>query len=412
MTHTFITIEQQLADFCRQLASARTIAFDTEFVSEHTYRPELCLVQVCAAGMLAAIDPLAVRDLTAFWELIVEEGREIIVHAGREEMGFCLDSTGRVPANLIDVQVAAGLIGLEYPAGYGNLIHKMLGVAAQKGETRTDWRRRPLSDRQIEYALDDVRYLPPLRDKIVARLEKLNRLPWLREEMTTWQSGVADSFNRERWRKVAGSSSLSGRSLALVREIWRWRDREAERRNCPPRQVLRDDLVVELAKRRSADPQQIRALRGFERRDYRAIVPDLAQAIALALELPDDDCPRVVRQDSSAQLTMLGQFLSSALGSICRGAEVSASLVGTPNDVRDLVAYRLGQRTSLGDDPPNLTIGWRAEVVGHLLEDLIAGKVSIRIQDPNSEHPLTFDPVSEKRAKENRGPPMRSTAIT
>jgi ribonuclease D len=202
---------------------------------------------------------------------------------------------------------------------------------------------------------------------------------------------VADSFQRERWRKVTGSSSLSGRSLAIVREIWCWRDREAERRNCPPRQVLRDDLIVELAKRRSADPQQIRAVRGFERRDYRQIVPQLAQAVATALELPDDDCPRVVRQETSPQLTMLGQFLSSALSSICRGAEVSASLVGTPNDVRDLIAFRLGQRTSMGDETPILHVGWRAEVVGHLLEDLLAGKVSIRIQDPYSEHPLVFE---------------------
>jgi ribonuclease D len=377
------------------LASADTIGFDTEFVSEHTYRPQLCLIQVAAGGRLAAIDTLSVRDLAPFWSLIVEEGREIVVHAGREEMGFCLEATGRQPARLFDIQVAAGLVGLEYPAGYGNLMNKLLGVSAAKGETRTDWRRRPLSERQIHYALDDVRYLQPMRDKLAARLERLGRFQWLASEMATWQSDTADSFSRERWHKVTGSSSLSGRSLAIVRELWRWRDTESRKRDCPPRKVLRDDLIVELAKRRSADPAQIRAVRGFERRDLRLLVPDLAAAIGRALAMPDGEMPFFTRQESSPQLTMLGQFLSSALSSICRQAEVATSLVGTPNDVRELVAWHLGDQQT--ESAPVLTLGWRAQVVGRLIEDLLEGRVSIRIQDPNSEHPLAFDPVPSDR---------------
>ena len=389
MSHDLIATDGEFLSYCQSLAGVESIAFDTEFVSEHTYRPQLCLLQVAAAGRLVAIDTLAVSDLRPFWDLIVEEGREIIVHAGREEMGFCLEATGRQPQRLIDVQIAAGLIGLEYPAGYGSLIYKLLGVSAAKGETRTDWRRRPLSERQIKYALDDVRHLHPLRDKIASRLEQLGRFDWLSEEMTSWQAELTDAFSRERWRKVTGSSSLSGRSLAIVRELWRWRDSDARRRDCPPRKILRDDLIVELAKRRSADPTQIRAIRGFERRDLRAIVPELAEAIDRALTLEDSECPAIIRQEGSAQLTMLGQFLSSALSSICRQAEVAASLVGTPNDVRELVAYRLGQLDS--QTQPVLTQGWRAKVVGRLIDDLLSGKVSIRIQNPRSEQPLAFE---------------------
>ncbi len=386
----FITTEGELEQLCQTLSSAETIAFDTEFVSEHSYRPQLCLIQVSAADQLTAIDPLAVRDMTPFWQQIVVPGKEIIVHAGREEMGFCQRAMGRMPANVFDVQMAAGLIGVEYPAGYGNLVSKLLGHAAQKGETRTDWRRRPLSDKQVHYALEDVRHLIPLRQKIGSRLEQLGRLDWLTEEMASWQSDVADSFNRQRWRKVTGSSSLSGRSLAIVRELWLWREQEAQRRDCPSRQVLRDDLIVELAKRRSADVQQVRAIRGFERRDLRVVVPDLAKAIGKALALPDAECPEIVRQDGSPQLNMLGQFLSSALTSICRDAHVAASLAGTPNDVRELIAYRLEQPPS--KDPPTLTVGWRAQVVGRLIDDLLSGNVSIRIADPLSEKPLVFEP--------------------
>lgn len=386
----FITTDRELARLCHDLESAETIAFDTEFVSEHTYRPQLCLVQVAAAGHLTTIDPLAGPDMTPFWQQIVRSGRQIIVHAGREEMGFCLRAMGRLPERVFDIQVAAGLVGSEYPAGYGNLVSKLLGLAPSKGETRTDWRRRPLSDRQVHYALEDVRHLVPLRDKIAARLGQLARNAWIEEEMAAWQHDVADSFNRQRWRKVTGSSSLSGRSLLIVRELWLWREQEAQRRDCPPRQVLRDDLIVELAKRRSADVQQVRAIRGFERRDLKALVPDLASAIGRALALPETDFPEVVRQESSPQLNMLGQFLSSALTSICRDAHVAASLTGTPNDVRELIAYRLGQTNS--ENPPALALGWRAEVVGHLIDELLTGEKCIRIENPLSENPLVFEP--------------------
>jgi ribonuclease D len=298
-----------------------------------------------------------------------------------------------LPQRVFDVQVAAGLVGLEYPAGYGNLVNRTLGLSAAKGETRTDWRRRPLSDRQIHYALEDVRHLAPLRDKLASQLQRLGRFDWLDEEMAAWQSDVAESFTRQRWRKVTGSSSLSGRSLAIVRELWLWREQEAQRRDSPARRVLRDDLIVELARRRSSDPQQIRAIRGFERRDFRALVPGLARAIQKALDLPEADCPHLVRQDASPQLNMLGQFLSSALTSICRDAEVAAALVGTPNDVRELVAWHLKQSDS--SEPPALTKGWRAKVVGRLIEDLLEGNVSIRIADPLSEKPLLFEQRSK-----------------
>lgn len=386
-----ITTDRDLADFCRRLTECASIAFDTEFVSEHSYRPQLCLVQVAVEGELAAIDPLAVSDLTPFWEALAAPGHETIVHAGREEVAFSLAAVGRPPAGLFDVQIAAGLIGSEYPAGYGNLISKLLGVTPRKGETRTDWRRRPLTDRQVEYALDDVRHLHPLRDRLVQRLDELHRRGWMETEMAVFQQEVSVMRSRDRWRRVAGSASLSGRNQAVVRELWLWRESEAERRDCPVRRVLRDDLIVELARRRSADPKQIRAVRGMERGDLQRHVPALSQAIARALAVPDDECPEVLYRDTNPQLTMLGQFLSSALSSICREAHVAASLVGTPSDVRDLIAYQLGHSDGADSGPPSLARGWRAEVVGQLLDDLLEGKVSIRIRDPNSAQPLAFE---------------------
>ena len=390
MSYELITTDSQLQAFCDRLSRARTIAFDTEFVSEHTYRPELCLVQVACGERLTLIDPLGIGDMRPFWEIVASGDHETIVHAGRQELMFCLDSVGRQPARLYDVQLAAGMVGLEYPAGYGSLLTKLLGLRPNKGETRTDWRKRPLTDRQLEYALDDVRYLDALRAELDARLTRLNRAAWFDSEMQAWLTDIDDFRAAERWRRVTGSASLSPRSLALVRELWLWREQEAERRNQPARLVLRDDLIVELAKRRSADPKQIGAIRGMERGDIRRVIPDLAVVLERGLTVAEEDLPQQVRSESNPQLMMLGQFLSSALSSICRDAEVAASLVGTPSDVRELIAYRLGEATSDAGRPV-LANGWRAEVVGQVLDDLLAGRLAIRIADPHSDQPLVFD---------------------
>jgi ribonuclease D len=393
VAHLEIKTADELSQFCSELPAAEAIAFDTEFVSEHTYRSDLCLVQVATQNQLVVIDALAVGDLTPFWNALVSNGHETIVHAGREELVFCLEATGRRPSRLFDVQIAAGLCGYDFPAGYSSLLVKLLGQQLHKGETRTDWRRRPLSRQQIEYALDDVRHLQAMRDKLTSRLKQLGRVSWMEAEMSTWQDDVDAHRTRERWRRVSGITGLANRSLAIVRELWRWRETEAQRRDVPPRRVLRDDLIIELAKRRSADVKQIRAVRGLDRGDLQRLLPSLAEAVDRALQLPESDLPYSERRETPNQINVLGQFLSSALSSICRSAEIAPSIVGTASDVRDLIAYRLG--FDVGGTPV-LARGWRAEVVGHLIEDLLAGKTSIRIADPLSDEPLVFEPARKR----------------
>jgi ribonuclease D len=327
--------------------------------------------------------------LTPFWEVVAADDHETIVHAGREELVFCLDASGKRPARLFDVQIAAGLAGYEYPAGYGSLLFKLLGKQLHKGETRTDWRRRPLSRQQIEYALDDVRHLQDMRDRLHARLTQLGRLAWMDAEMEAWQDEVDEYRTRERWRRVSGVAGLSSRSLAVVRELWRWREEEAERRDVPPRRVLRDDLIIELAKRRTADLKHIKAVRGLDRGDLQRLLPKLSEAIDRALQLPETEVPRTERRETPNQINMLGQFLSSALTSICRTAEIAPSIVGTASDVRDLIAFRLGYDVG---GTPILAQGWRAEVVGQVIDNLLAGRLSIRIADPLSDEPLVFEP--------------------
>jgi len=390
VSYANISNAERLASYCRRLAQARQIAFDTEFVAERTYRPVLCLVQVIADGELALIDPLEIDDLTPFWEAVVAPGHETIVHAGRGELEFCLHAVSKVPAGLFDVQIGAGLAGIEYPVGYGTLISKLLGEKPNKAETRTDWRRRPLSRRQIQYALDDIRHLPAIRDRLHGRLVELGRLSWMDEEMATWLEEVRWALSQERWRRVSGNSGLTSRGLAIVRELWRWRESEAQRRNCPSRRVLRDDLIVELARRQTADVTRIEAVRGLDRGDLKRHLGKMAEAIQRGLDLAEKDCPSTVRHESSPQLSVLGQYLFSALGSVCRQMDLAPTLVGTPNDIREWIGFRMSPPGSRR--PPRLARGWRAGVVGQLFDDLLSGRTQIRVGDPNSDSPLVFEP--------------------
>jgi ribonuclease D len=389
--YELVTTESQLGILVERLAAHAHVAFDTEFVSEHTYRSQLCLIQVAAPGTLAVIDTLKVRELEPFWRLLTAPGRTTVVHAGREEMGFILHAINTRPSALFDVQVASGLVDHDYPAGYASIVRRFLNLPTNKGETRTDWRQRPLTAAQLEYALDDVRHLEKLWRKLEGKLTTAGRTDWMQQEMQAWQDDVEESFVRKRWRRVSGLSGLSRRELAIARELWHWRDSVAESRDMPPKRVLRDDLLVELCKRKSADERQISAIRGMQRSDLRHILRGLSQAIERGLALPDDECPGGERHRAPPpQLAVLGPFLATAVAGVCRQMHLAPALVGTSSDMRDLLAWKLGYWDGEEERVPLLASGWRADVVGSLVDDLLSGRASLRIGDVRSHDPLVI----------------------
>jgi ribonuclease D len=389
--YEYLSTDRAVCEFCQQIAGAPLIAFDTEFVSEDRYFPELCLVQVAAQGQLAVIDPLTVADLTPFWQLVASAGHTSIVHAGREEFRFCRRAVSARPADLFDTQIASGLVGLDYPAAYGTLLQKLLGESLGKGETRTNWRHRPLSKRQLDYAVQDVVYLAALYHDLTGRLEHLSRRHWLVEELATWQERLEREETTERWRRVSGISGLSRRQLAILYELWRWRDNQARSRDIPSRRVLRDDLMLELSRRASAEEHQIRAVRGMDWRKLQRSIPEIAACIERGLNVPEQHLPSSGPKTPRPQYALLGQFLATAVGSMARAADVAPGLVGSVQDVRDLIAYHLGY----GDqDVPVLAQGWRSEVVGQVVNRLLDGELAIRITDPNSSQPLSFESLN------------------
>lgn len=398
MSAPTITDPKSLEELCKRLQTAEFIGIDTEFVSEDTFYPELCLIQIATKDELAVIDTIALEDVNPFWKVLVEGDHITILHAGREELNFMLRAVNKVPQRLFDVQLAAGFCSNEFPSAYGSVVSKFVGHKPAKGEQRTDWRRRPLTAAQINYALEDVRYLIPLYNRLVELLTERERLSWFEDELESWQDEVIAAQSRMDWRRVSGIGKLGPRNLAIVRELWHWRYQEAQNRNIPQRRILRDDLIVELAKRKVSNSDQILAIRGMERGAIKRKADELAECVRRGLDSPIENEPKSRRKQVPSQLSLLGQFLAPALGTICRRAEIAASMVGTASSVRDLIAYRMGfaseeSRRDGKDKLPVLARGWRAELVGNVIDDLLEGKKSIRITNAKDADPLVFDDV-------------------
>ena len=381
-----------LESYCAELADEELVAFDTEFVSEDRYRPELCLIQVATRSSCAIIDPMVVGDTSPFWNFLATTKNIVIAHAAREEIRFCHRYAGRPVANLFDVQLAAGFTGVEYPASLATLVQKFAGRTVSKGETRTDWRRRPLTQHQLDYAIQDVLFLPDMYSSLFKSICDLGRESWLKEETASIQVRIAEVESNESWHRTTGASNLPARQMAIVRSVWRWRDTLAKQLDQPPRRILRDDLIVELARRGSADVRRIRAIRGFERRNIQNEMDNIGEAIREALALSDAELPRRFQGGRRFQSPVLTQFLSTAIGSVCRKHQVAPAIVGNSDDVRDLLAYEIDGREGR---KPALLEGWRAEVVGNSFRELLAGKLTLRVTDIHGDEPLEFFRVEE-----------------
>ena len=207
--------------------------------------------------------------------------------------------------------------------------------------------------------------------------------------MTSWLDSLEATETEPQWRRVTGISNLNRRALAIVRELWLARDDEANRKNKSPRRILADDLIVELAKRGSADITRLKAIRGIENRVAKSMFDSIAKAVQKANELDDKDLPKRLPRNQSTNLGMLGQFLTTALSVVCREQSIAPAIVGTANDIRNIAAWRLGL-IELKETPP-MAFGWRAEMVGKVIDQVLDGTIAIRVDDPSSESPLKLE---------------------
>ena len=380
---------QELIDHLRD---ERRFGFDTEFVSEDTFEPVLCLIQVATSRRLAVVDPLAVGDLAPFWEVVLDPEIEVVMHAAGEDMRICLMRNGRLPDRIFDVQLAAGLVGYSYPLSHTNLVSQVLRASISGSETRTDWRRRPLTQAQVRYALDDVRFLLDMQDRLVAELDRMGRLPWAEAEFRDYLDAVEERADQDRWRRLPGLHQLTRRSLEAARRISDWRENEGRRQNRPMRQVMRDDLVVAIAKRMPQNRRDLEALRDFNRPGLLNRADEIVAAVAAARLVPDDQLPEPApRHDDAPGASTVANLLAAALAQCCLENKVAGSLVANNSDLKRLIRWRLdgcpeGRRPALAE-------GWRGELCGKLLLDVLDGRTALRVVDPESEFPVALEPI-------------------
>jgi ribonuclease D len=290
---------------------------------------------------------------------------------------------------LFDVQLAAAFLGHEYPASYRNLVHRYTGKSLDKEETRSDWRKRPLSNQQLQYAAQDVKDLLRLEAKMASELKAADRTAWYEEEIQSWQEDLANYENSDNWYRISGIQALSGPSLAIVKALWTWREQRARERDLPARKILRDDLMIELARRGNGDARRMASLRGMEHRHVKQMIPELVEVIEQAQNDPIPAWPRKSKLGRGQPPAMLTQFLAAALAYICRTKKISPAVVATSDDLRDFVKYRLEghEKDWL---PPSLATGWRAEIVGRELDDLLQGKIGMVLDNLQSDLPIRF----------------------
>ena len=392
MSYLTVTRPHDLRTLIKHISDSSWVALDTEFIAEKKFQSQLCLVQIAAEDVIGIIDPQSVNDLTPFWEFLCDSDKcEVLTHACRSEMEFCHRAVGRVPKRVFDVQLAAGFLGNDYPASFVTLLERHLRVSLPKGETRTDWARRPLTKRQIDYALNDVRYLNPLAKKLKKQLSSLKRTRWYQNEIRDTLDRLTQDFNAPKWRSLSGLNQLSRRELAIVRELCCWRDEQAHQFNIPVGLLMRDDLVIELARRKTPDPKRISAVRGLQRKDITRQLSQISEAIQRGLDCPESDLPESPPRQRTQQYAQMVQLLYAGLAMLCHKNDIATSLVASQSDVRDLIASRFDKASN--DASPvkqKLETGWRAIIVGDFFDDLLDGKVAIRIDKNQPNTPLQF----------------------
>ncbi len=402
MSSRLITKQADFDRLCTRLADASVVAFDTEFISEHTFRPRLCLLQFATKQETVAVDSLAVSDLSAWWEIMANEQTNIVIHGGREEILFCWNAIQKPPANLIDVQIVQGLLSRGFPLSHSALVQKMANAKIHGRETRTDWGHRPLTKKQIEYALEDVRYLIQIAAKQKRQLKKTKRTEWADEECRNFIDTLIQTQKQrgDAWVRLPKIARLSRRELAIARALFQWREATADRLDRPVRSILRDDLLVDVAHRKPTTEAEILSSRDMQRGSYKRHVSELLEQIKKAMELPESALPAKIRNhqsdNSKQEEQALGKLLAIAMANRCAECDISPAMVGTTNDLRDFVRWHFSDKQKQ-EKLPRLATGWRYEICGELLEDLLDGRVSLRVKDAHCDHPLVFERVDKKR---------------
>ncbi|NVD44294.1 ribonuclease D [Qipengyuania atrilutea] len=375
--HDLITTTSALTELCDRLSEADFVCVDTEFMRENTYWPQLCLVQIADANEAAAIDPLADGiDLSPLLSLLTDNHNVLkIFHAGGQDVEIVHNLTGKTPQPIFDTQIAMMAISQSEQIGYANLVESWLGITVDKGARFTDWSRRPLTDRQIEYAIGDVTHLAKIFPKILTRLMKTDRGVWLDAEMEK----LADPANYENdpelaWRRIKAQGrnpAVLGRLKALAA----WREDEAKHKNIPRGRIVRDETLADIAAhppKKQADLAKVRGLSASWKSND--IGKRLMNVVEEAEALPKSEMPPKNKRGAplGKEGALVADLLKLLLKIRSREIDVASRLLARSDEMEALAA---GMR-----DLPLLK-GWRYEVFGKDALQIVEGKLAFGVKD-------------------------------
>jgi ribonuclease D len=370
-----ITDSANLADLCARLAQSRFVAVDTEFMRENTYWPDLCLIQIADENEAAAIDPKAEGlDLQPLLDLLVNNEEVLkVFHAGGQDVEIIYNLTGKTPHPIFDTQIAAMALGQGEQIGYGNLVDSWLGIQLDKGARFTDWARRPLDKRQIDYAIGDVTHLVKIFPMLVSRLVKQGRGHWLDEEMEK----LADPANylndpELAWARVkipSRKADVLGRLKALAA----WREREARGKNLPRGRIVKDETLADIAAHPPREQGDLARVRGLSASwGSNDIGGRMMKALVEAKPLGPDELPRDERRPGlGKEGSLVADLLKLLLKIRAREIDVAPRLLARTDELELLAA---GKRTGLA-----ILEGWRAEQFGKDALDLVEGRLAFAV---------------------------------
>ena len=373
--HDLITTTAELADLCTRLAKADYVAVDTEFMRENTYWPELCLVQIADDKEAAAIDPLAEGiDLAPLLDLLTNNEDVLkVFHAGGQDFEIIYNLTGKTPHPIFDTQVAMMAISQSEQIGYANLVESWLGTTIDKGARFTDWSRRPLTERQIEYAIGDVTYLSRIFPRILKRLRQTGRGAWLDVEMERLADPENYSNNLdEAWHRIR-PPSRNAQVLGRLKALAAWREKEAQDKNIPRGRIMRDETLADLAShppKQQADLAKVRGLSTAWREND--IGRRLMRVLREAEPLPPEEMPPKPQRGAplGKEGALVADLLKLLLKIRTREIDVAARLLARSEELEALAA---GVR--------NLPVleGWRYEMFGRDALELVEGKLAFAV---------------------------------
>ncbi|HHM06236.1 MAG TPA: ribonuclease D [Gammaproteobacteria bacterium] len=363
-----------LQDLSKRLSGSDWFAIDTEFHREKTYYPQLCLIQVATPQIRAVIDPLALDDLAPLLELLFDPAKLKVLHAARQDLEIFFHLGGAVPGPVFDTQLAAPLLGYADQMGFGALVEAELGVKLAKGHARADWLRRPLPEAQLNYAIDDVHYLVELYQGVRPRLAQMGRLEWLNEDFRALEDPALYSVAPgEAWRRIKGAHRLRPAQLAVLVSLAEWREVRAREQNRPRNWILKDDVLLDIARARPTSGGALSQIRSLNPDAHRRLGKTLINIVlAAGNALP----PEVSLYSPAPALTPKTQALVDVLSAFTK-------LIGERESIHHqaLAPRKELELLAQGERHVNVLRGWRRRLVGEELLAVLAGEHGLRVKD-------------------------------